>query len=129
MKLLFLLVFMWTSILADHLSWQGDYEKARIQAAEEGKGLLVLLVKPACKSSSKILSTTFQNQWYISYLNKHYIGVLITKDQRSSYPIELLYTTQYPALFFLDAKEQFTHRLISGMVTPEIFIKHLELSK
>jgi hypothetical protein len=59
------------------------------------------------------------NQKYIDTINEKYISVLIIKDQKSSYPIEMLYTFTYPSLFFLDENELFIHEPLRGDITPE----------
>jgi len=121
--LLLLLVLM---LQADHVRWQGDYEKARLQAQQEQKELLVMLMEPACSACTKMLRTTFMDQNYISYINENYVAVLITKAQTQSYPIELLYTLEYPALFFLDSHEIYTKDALFGYITPETLERHLK---
>ena len=74
----------------------------------------------------KMLRSTFMNQAYISYINENYVAVLITKAQTQSYPIELLYTLEYPALFFLDSHEIYTKDALFGYITPETLNAHLK---
>ena len=120
MRLFFItLIFFTLSLQAKHINWQGDFEKSRQRALQEQKYLLVLLIETNSAESQKVIQTTFINQAYISRLNREFVAVLVTKGQKSSYPIEMLYTFLYPSLFFLDSHELFIHDPIRGNVTPK----------
>ena len=56
--------------------------------------------------SNNILKEYFINQDYIEYLNKNFINVLITVEHKTSYPIELFYTTRFPSIFFVSYKDE-----------------------
>ena len=122
-----LLLFILSLILhADHVRWQGDFEKAREEAIKEKKELMVFLMTPECPECMKMLRSTFMNQNYIADINRDYVAVLVTKDQKQSYPIELLYTLEYPAIFFLDTQEIYTKAALLGYIKPETLEKHLK---
>ena len=112
------LLLFGVSLSADHVRWQSDYEAAREEAVRTEKSLIVFLMPKECESCQEILRETFNNQPYIKTINQNYIAVLITKDQKRSYPIELLYTLEYPALFFLSADEVFERDTLSGNIVP-----------
>ncbi len=57
-------------------------------------------------NSKEILKNYFQNQNYIEYLNTNFINVLITVEHKTSYPIELFYTTNFPSIFFVSYKDE-----------------------
>ena len=122
----FLLFTLLLTLSAEHVQWQGDYEQARLQAVKEGKGIMVFLIQKNCDECMEMLRTTFRDHSYIKEINRRYVSVLITKDQRGSYPIELLYTLEYPSLFLLDAKEHYEHEALRGYATPETFQAYLE---
>ena len=88
---------------------------------------MVLLIEEGCADCIKMLRTTFKDQPYIEYINEKYISVLVTKGQKESYPIELLYAIEYPSVFFLDAKEIFEREPITGYADPDTFEKYLNL--
>ncbi len=90
---------------------------------------MVLLVEKECAACSEMLSSTFRDQAYIPWINENFITVLITKDQRQSYPIEMLYTLTYPAIFFLTPQELFLSDPIFGLIGPEAFQKYVETLK
>ncbi len=113
-------------LLAEHVMWQSDYEKARVQALQENKGIMVFLIEKECLQCTKMLQTTFINQAYIAKINEVYVPVLITKDQQSSYPIEMLYTVEYPTTFFLTSREGYEREALRGYATPEMFKNYLQ---
>ena len=126
MKVLLLLLSLGLFLHAEHVQWQGDFEKARVKAIEDKKELMVLLITPECSACKQMIHETFMDQEYIPYINEHYVAVLVIKDQKQSYPIELLYTQEYPALFFLDTQEVYTKEALYGYITPAILEKHLQ---
>ncbi len=88
------------SLNASVVSWLGDYDKALEEAKKEQKPLLVLLVKKECKTCNDIIVKCFMNRDYVDRLNEKYVAVMVTYEGESSYPIELLYSTTFPTLFF-----------------------------
>jgi len=114
---------------ASHVSWYGSFDKAHKKALKDNKKLMILLIKKDCKVCKEVIKTTFINQSYINNINKDFISVIVTKNQKESYPIEMLYTFTYPTLFFLDNKELFVCKPIRGEITPEKLKNHLKLCK
>ncbi len=111
--LLLWLLPLW--LLANHVHWLGDYNKALQLAHKEEKPLLVLVVKKDSKICNKILYQQFMNQPYIDTINKKMIAVMVTYEGKRSYPIEMYYTTIFPALFFVDTQtETFLHEPLYG---------------
>ena len=108
MKKIILLLFVLFNVFSysDTISWRGDYDKALVEARDSDKILLVLLVKNGCKQCNKVLKEVFTGQPYIKKLNKKVIAVLINKEYKSSYPIEMYYTTVYPTLFLVNPQNE-----------------------
>lgn len=105
---------------ADHIRWYGDYEKALLIAKEQNKPLMLFLRKEKCQECKKMIEITLSNQDYIKYLNKNFIGVIATYEEENSYPIEMFYTLDFPALFFVSSKdESFLCDPLFGYVTPK----------
>ena len=110
MRILFIVliaVFVSSALHAAAVSWHGEYDRALEQAVKENKPIMVLLIKPDDPVNRKLLATAFRDQPYVETINRHFVSVLITEGTKSSYPIELLYTLTYPALFFLTPHELF----------------------
>lgn len=107
MKKIFIGLLILCSILqASHIRWYGDYEKALIIAKKQNKPLMLFIRKKNCNDCQKMLETTFINQPYIDKINKEYISIIATYEDENSYPIELFYTQQFPALFFISSKDE-----------------------
>ncbi len=126
MRFLLLATLLALTLSANHVSWYGNFDKAHQAAIKESKKLMVLLIEKDCKSCQKVLKTTFINQPYIEEINDNFISVIVTKNQKESYPIEMLYTFTYPTLFFLDNRELFVCKPIRGEVTPDKLKNYLK---
>ena len=129
MRFFLLISLLLTVIQANHVNWQGNFDKAHQQALKENKKLMVLLIKKDCAPCKETVKDTFINQQYIDKINNDFVSVIITKDQKSSYPIEMLYTLEYPSLFILDNRELFVCEPIRGNVTPDKLKSYLEECK
>jgi len=121
------IVLILSSLNAEHIRWYSSYDKAHQEALKDKKLLMVLLIEDNCISCTEMIKTTFQNQSYIKYLNENFISVIVTKGQVQSYPIEMLYTMEYPSVFFLNEQELFIGENIFGYTGSEAFKKHLKL--
>ncbi|MBU1657603.1 thioredoxin family protein [bacterium] len=125
--ILYFFILLGLSLRADTIAWYGNYDKAHQEAIKNKKMIMVLLVEENCMQCHKILQTTFMSQAYIRIINSLFVAVLITKGQKESYPIEMLYTMVYPSVFFLNTQELFVGKNIFGYVNPEDFHKYLDL--
>ncbi len=126
MHLFPILIFIVSILNANSVSWYGDFNKAHKVALAQNKNLMILLIKKECEPCTDSIKTAFINQKYIKKIDENFISVIITKDQKASYPIEMLYTFTYPTLFFLDNKELFLDEPIRGEITPDILKNYLE---
>ena len=120
---------MLLTLEANHISWYPNFDKAHKEAIKQEKKLMVLLIEENSKTCQEALKTTFMNQSYIDTINSEFISVIVSKNQKNSYPIEMLYTFIYPTLFFLDDKELFVCEPIRGKVTPDKLNSYLERCK
>jgi len=93
-------------IYANHIQWQGDYDKALLQAREEHKVLMVLLIKNSCHECKNIVTNLFMNKTYIDELNKNVISVIVNIDNKHSFPLEMYWANDYPTLFFVDSQNE-----------------------
>jgi len=111
---------------ANYVKWVPTYDMAHEKALREKKSLFVLLVDNY-DEVKKINYELFTNQEYVESINENFVSVIINKDQKESYPIELLYTLEYPSMFFLNSYELFSCEAIFGVPTPKQFQEHLKL--
>lgn len=101
-KLLFISLFI-STLYSQNISWHFNYDKALIQAHEENKNLFVLLVNDN-QESKKLIAALYKEESIIKSLHKEYLSILINVNYKTTYPIELYYTTQFPTMFIANAK-------------------------
>ena len=95
---------------ANFVNWLGNYDLAHQKALKENKPLLVLVVKKNDPLSSKIIKNSFMNKNYVDVINNIMLPVIVTYEESLSYPIEMYYTTVFPALFFVDSSKEISLR-------------------
>ena len=83
------------------LQLRGDFDTALARARQSGKKLLVLLSDPHNFEISQCLTLLRR---HASQIEKNAVTVIVITGQQS-YPVELLYTTRFPALFLLTNEE------------------------
>lgn len=109
-KILLILILLFTNLFSNNIinniSWYGSYDKALEIAHKEKKNMMLFIASIKDNNSNEILNKYFMNQEYIEYLNKNFINVLITVEHKTSYPIELFYTTNFPSIFFVSFKDE-----------------------
>ena len=89
--------------------------------------MMLFIASTKDNNSNEILKKYFLNQDYIEYINKNFISVLITVEHKTSYPIELFYTTNFPSIFFASYKdESFLTHPIYDFKSKEEFIDILK---
>lgn len=130
LRILLIIILFVLNLHSENISWYGSYDKALAEAQAEKKDMMILLVSNRDKSSHKLLKELFINQEYIEYINKTFITILINVEYKSSYPIELFYTTTFPSLFFASYKDEsfLTHPLY-GLEKKSDFLKVLNKIK
>ncbi len=126
-KYLFTVLLFSITLQASHIQWRSNYDNAHREALTKDKILMVFLIQKDCIECQKMLESTFINQKYIEEVNENFVSVLVIKGQKSSYPLELLYTMTYPALFFLNNEELFIGGNLFGYISPNRFENHLHL--
>ena len=125
-KILLILILLFTNLLSNNISWYSSYDKAFYIAQKEKKNMMLFISSSKDNNSNEILKKYFMNQEYIDYLNKNFINVLISVEHKSSYPIELFYTTSFPSIFFASYKdESFLTHPIYNFKSKEEFIDML----
>jgi len=104
-KILVLSLFA-TLVLANHITWLGNYNKALRKAKKENKILMVLLIKNNCKACKDIVKNQFTNKSYIDNLNKKVVAIIVNMDSKQDYPREMYGSTKFPKLFFVNSKNE-----------------------
>jgi len=119
------LLVLSTSVFGSSIKWHGDYTQALLSAKKQNKNIMLFLQEKDCGECKKMLQTTLYNQDYIKKINDSYISIIVQRENKISYPIELFYTLTYPTVFFINTKdESFLTNPIYGYVTPQKFEQH-----
>jgi thioredoxin-related protein len=127
MKKLFIFLLLSGVLLADHISWLGDYNKALRIAQKQKRPMMVLLVRNDCTACNEMIKNLFINRPYIQKLNTQFVSVIVNASNKHSYPIELFYSTVFPTLFFVNPQEQFIYKPIYKSITQDKFENLLNL--
>lgn len=106
MKIFLLLIIVGIVAFAEHIRWQGNYDEALMEAKKEKKELLLLIVKKDCVKCKSVFIDIFNEKEIQDRVNKKYISVVVFFEDKNSYPIELFYTQQFPALFFVSKEDE-----------------------
>ena len=126
-KILLILILLLSNLFSNNISWYHSYDKALEIAQKEKKNMMLFIASTKDNNSNEILKKYFLNQDYIEYINKNFISVLITVEHKTSYPIELFYTTNFPSIFFASYKdESFLTHPIYDFKSKEEFIDILK---
>ena len=120
----FLLLLLSSVVFA--FSIESSYAAAHKKALQEEKLLLVFLTKKGLSTASKKLQMLLESKKVADAIEKEAVFVIIYKDQRESYPIELLYTQEYPTLFFVNNKELFACEAQRFDIDKEALLECLE---
>jgi len=125
-KLALLILLSISSSRAEHIHWLGDYDKALQIAHQTHKDMMVLLVQRDSLASRDTIARNFMNREYIETLDSRFVCAIVTYQSRASYPIELYYSTTFPALFFVSSKdERFLIEPLYGSEIDEFFDRGL----
>ena len=109
---------------ANFVNWLGDYDTAHQKALKEHKPLLVLVTKRKDPHASYIIKNTFMDQRYVDVINQKMVPVIVTYEGLLSYPVEMYYTTVFPALFFVNSEKELLYQ--RPLYGKEISQKHIE---
>ena len=111
---------------AEGFKIENRYDTAHQKALKSDKILMVYLTKKNCPACNKELIKIMSNKKIASLIEKDAVFVVVYQKQQESYPIEMLYTTYYPALFFLDKYELFSCEALQRNIKPQEIINCLK---
>ncbi|QOP45388.1 hypothetical protein [Sulfurimonas paralvinellae] len=100
-----IVVLILLALYADAFIIESSYEMAHTKALKKGKSLVVFLTKKNCNGCNEELAKIIHSKDLSLSIDEYAVFVIGQQGQKGSYPIEMLYTTQYPALFILDENE------------------------
>ncbi|WP_418640502.1 thioredoxin family protein [Sulfurimonas sp. ST-27] len=115
-RLLVLLCFFFME--GESFILENSYSNAHQKAVQENKILMVYLTKKYSAACNKELFKIINSKKVSSLIEKCAVFVIVYQKQKESFPIEMLYTVQYPTLFFLDENELFRCKALRGHMKP-----------
>ncbi|OHE07846.1 MAG: hypothetical protein A3G74_04360, partial [Sulfurimonas sp. RIFCSPLOWO2_12_FULL_34_6] len=106
MRIFLCLILFSTLAFGEHVRWQSEYDKTLIEAKKENKELLLLIIKKECEKCKSVFVDIFNKEEIQEKINQKYLAVVVFFENQNSYPVELFYTQQFPALFFVSKKDE-----------------------
>ena len=120
MKILFGLFIVMSALFAEHIRWQNNYDKALLDAKKEKKEIMLLILKKECPKCKSLFVDIFNDKDIQDKINKKYTSIVVFFEDKDNYPIELFYTQQFPALFFVSREdESFLQKPLFGYFTKQ----------
>ncbi|MCF6200869.1 MAG: thioredoxin family protein [Hydrogenimonas sp.] len=125
MKTILLSMALSLSLLCDTtIRWYGDFDEALKASQSSRKPLFVVAVERGCSECRELFATTLMRKSVVAIVNSKTVPVIVTKESEN-YPIELLYTLSYPAIFLLSPDEVLLKGPITGAVEAALLEKEL----
>ncbi len=109
---------------AQTIRWHGSFDGALAVSQKERKPMFVVLVQRGCKECRELFATTLREKRVVRLVNENTVAVIVTKENED-YPIELLYTLDYPAIFLLSPEEVLLKGPLCGIVDAKLLEKEL----
>ena len=125
MRLIVICFLIAVSATAEMIHWIGSFDAALEMSQARNRPMLVLLVKRACPSCRNLLATALRDEAVVSVVNARTVPVIVTKENED-YPIELLYTLEFPTLFLLTPDETFLAEPLRGEIDAPLLWRWLE---
>ena len=113
------------SALSYGISIESSFEAAHAKAVQTNRELVVFLTRKKSKTANKILIKLLHNRAFGRYIEKEALFVIVVEGKSQSYPIEMLYTLEYPTLFFLDKNELFSREALQGESAIEAYLERI----
>lgn len=120
-------ILLLTALLsgAEPISWYGDFDRALRVSRQSGRPMLVVLVERGCRPCGDLLRRLASDGELVATISERTIPVLVTRENED-YPVELLYTLEYPTLFLLSPEETFLGEPVRGEVHLSVLRRLLE---
>ena len=120
------LVFFMLEVVLFALHIESSYESAHQKALKTKKVLVVFVMQKGCSECNKELAKLIQNREVTTRLEAKGYFVVVVQNQKETYPIEMLYSEVYPAVFFLNKEELFVCDTLQGEIEVSKLLECLE---
>jgi hypothetical protein len=110
------------------IHWRGDYIQALSEARAKDKALFILAVDPGVPACGKFLAIMRCHPQLARKINRLFVSVIVTHNNRSNYPNELYFSTTFPVIFIVDPSDE--HFLVHPFAaTPEAIRTNIDQTK
>lgn len=126
--LIYLTLFVATTIMASEVKWAKDYNSGIQEAARFSKPMLFISSRHSCKFCVILDEGTLKDERVIEALNKDFVSVISYSDENDYMPREL-YHPGTPAIWFLLPSGEPMYQPIMGAMDAQNFLKALAVVK
>lgn len=125
-KIVFLLVMVFSSVFAGGIKWEKDYASALKQSKALNKPIMFVISNHNCHFCVQFESTALSNQNVIQKLNTQYVAAIVYVDQDPIFPRDL-YVGGTPATWFLKSDGEPLFEPLMGAVDTTRFLEALDI--
>ncbi len=113
-----------TVLQAATIRWYGSYESALRASRAESRPMFVVLVERGCDECRRLFVESLMQERIVRLVNEKSVPVVVTRENED-YPVELLYTLEYPTIFLLSPEEVLLKPPLSGAVDATLLEKEI----
>ena len=124
MRLLIAALLLCTILQASTIRWYGSFESALRASQSAKRPIFVVLVERDCDECRRLFVETLMQERIVRLVSEKTVPVIVTRENED-YPIELLYTLEYPTIFLLSPEEVLIKPPLSGKVDAALLEKEI----
>lgn len=124
--LIYILLFISTSVMANEINWAKDYHEAVKEARATDKPIMFVFSRHTCKYCVMLDNTTLKDPYVVETLNKKFISVIAYTDEKDFVPQEL-WRPGTPAIWFLLPSGEAMYEPIMGAVDAKVMMNALTI--
>ena len=117
-------ILLCSILQASSIRWYGSFDSALRASQTENRPMFVVLVERGCDKCRELFVSTLMQKRIVRIVNEKTIPVIVTKENED-YPIELLYTLNYPTIFLLSPQEVLLKPPLAGEVDAKLLEEKL----
>ena len=125
-KIIFIMLFLATSILASDIKWAKDFNTGLEDAKKVSKPVLFVSSRHSCRYCVQLDETTFKDKQVIKELNSDFVSIISYSDENDYMPKDL-WQPGTPAIWFLLPSGEPMYQPIMGALDAKSFLKALAI--
>ncbi len=123
-RFIFVMLAVTIFLYGDTIRWYGSFDGALSTSLKSQKPIFVVLVERGCDECRELFTEVLMQKHIVEIVNTKTVPVIVTKENED-YPIELLYTLDFPAIFLLSPQEVLLKPPLTGKVDAALLEKEL----